>query len=248
MNKSEITMLNVINQILIGHPNLAPATRELANRFLTSDADNLKHVFSEIFQNNKWRSAESVSGTGSELKYTENLRKHLPNLFEEFGVKKVLDAPCGDFNWMKEISKNLNIHYTGGDIVPELISKNISNYQSPKTKFIVLDITTDKLPDADLMICRDCLFHLSYENIEKFINNFNNSNIEYLLTTSHTNNRKFKNKDIANGGFRLIDLLDTPFNFPAASLKNIDDWIPGYPERKMILWSKSQLQAIRCEF
>lgn len=98
MQKSEITMLNVINQILVGHPNLAPATIELANRFIKSDADNLKGVFSEIFKTNKWRSTESVSGAGSELKYTANLRKHLPALFEELGVKSVLDAPCGDFN------------------------------------------------------------------------------------------------------------------------------------------------------
>lgn len=149
---------------------------------------------------------------------------------------------------MKEILKNSNINYTGGDIVTELISKNISTYATPSTNFIVLDITTDKLPDADLMICRDCLFHLSYENIEKFIINFNNSNIEYLLTTSHTNDGKFKNKNISNGGFRLIDLFDAPFNFPTSPLKYIDDWIPGYPERKMILWSKSQLQAIQCDF
>ena len=43
-----------------------------------------------------WGSDESGSGIGSELGATEALREYLPGLFKRLGVRKVLDAPCGD--------------------------------------------------------------------------------------------------------------------------------------------------------
>jgi hypothetical protein len=35
----------------------------------------------------------------------------------------MLDAPCGDFNWMKEVDLSA-VHYTGGDIVEPLVNSN----------------------------------------------------------------------------------------------------------------------------
>ena len=78
------------------------------------------------------------------------------------------------------------------------------------------------------MICRDCLFHFSYEDIFKFFENFINSNIKFLLTTSHFNdynNNKsfFKNKNILTGDFRKIDLFSEPFSFKKNYLLSIED-------------------------
>ena len=81
-------------------------------------------------------------------------------------------------------------------------------------KFVKLDIRIDKLPVSDLMICRDCLFHFSYEDIFKFLDNFLISDIKYILLTSHLNTEnKFENKNIVTGDFRKIDLFSKPFNF-----------------------------------
>lgn len=38
----------------------------------------------------------------------------------------MIDAPCGDFNWMKEISKNTEL-YIRIDIVDEIIKRNKKN-------------------------------------------------------------------------------------------------------------------------
>jgi hypothetical protein len=62
---------------------------------------------------------------------------------------------------------------------------------------------------------RDCLFHLSYEDINKFLKNIRNVNYKYLLTTTHidTIENNFKNMDIISGDARFINLFAKPFNF-----------------------------------
>lgn len=199
--------------------------------------------FTFVYKNNYWGSDESVSGPGSTLKYTENLRKELPSLFKKFSIRKVFDAPCGDFNWACRLLPNVDIEWVGGDIVKPLIDSLNKKYKSEKVSFIYFDLTKDIPPnDADLMICRDCLFHLSFVDIQATLKNFLKSNIPYLLTTTHKNNGKsFDNKDIISGDFRFIDLFSHPYNFPENTLATIEDWIPPFPERQMNLWSREQI-------
>jgi hypothetical protein len=204
----------------------------------------MKEIFEKIIKENSWSRGrhESPCGPGSSVKYTENLRLHLPLLVEKFNIKSILDAPCGDFNWMKLVVPALDVDYIGADIVSVLIENNVNLYKTDKIKFEVLDITRDKLPNADLMVCRDCLFHLSNDSIKLFLDNFLNSNIKYLLTTTHYNNADFKNTDIKDGNFRLLDLFSAPFNFNKDVLYQIDDWIDGYNPRGMILLSREQIK------
>ena len=204
----------------------------------------MKEIFEKIIKENLWSRGrtESPCGPGSSIKYTENLRLHFPLLVEKFNIKSILDAPCGDFNWMKLVVPTLDVDYTGADIVSVLIENNINLYKTDKIKFEVLDITRDKFPNVDLMVCRDCLFHLSNDSIKLFLDNFLNSNIKYLLTTTHYNNADFKNTDIKDGNFRLLDLFSAPFNFDKDVLYQIDDWIDGYNPRGMILLSREQIK------
>lgn len=222
---------------LLGSPK-RKYSRFVRRRMLASNS--IEHRFTWIYKRNHWGNCESVSGPGSTLRYTENLRKHLPLLFSEYKVRKVLDAPCGDFNWMKEVVKEIDIHYVGADIVPQLVESNNALYKSEHVGFIHADITNGALPAVDLMICRDCLFHFSYADIAKFINNFCQSDIPYLLTTTHINKSDFENKDIKTSEFRLIDLHKPPFFFPEP-LFSIDDWVEPHPARQMRLWSKGQV-------
>lgn len=207
--------------------------------------DAAEEKFTWIYKNNYW-GYESVSGAGSTIRYTQNIRKELPNIISQFKIKTVLDAPCGDFNWMKVLLPELNINYIGGDIVKELIASHNLNYSDKKTKFIALNLITDPLPNADLMLCRDCLFHFSYDDIRKFLLNFSKSQITYLLTTTHKNTSNFRNRNIQTGDFRLIDLFSAPFNFPNTPLSRIEDWLSPEPEREMCLFSREHVNiAIR---
>jgi len=171
--------------------------------------------FDYIYNTNFWTSNQSVSGIGSELNNTINIRNEIKKLIIDYNIKNILDAPCGDFNWIKYIL-NKNINYIGGDIVKDLINKNNIKYKKQNIKFINLDIISNKLPDSDVMICRDCLIHLSFKNIEKFLNNFCDSGIKYILLTNYklSNGEKIINHDIEDGDYRIMDLSNEPFNLP----------------------------------
>jgi SAM-dependent methyltransferase len=174
------------------------------------------NVFEIIYRENYWRSKESFSGAGSTIASTKKIRKVLPILWEKYDIKTVLDVPCGDFNWMKEVDKS-KIFYIGGDIVKELVDNNIQKYQSENISFKVLDITKDILPKVDMIFCKDCLQHLSYENIHKSLINFKQSGSKYLLTTSYL--MTWKNWDIMDGDYRPLNLRKKPFNLPKPILK-----------------------------
>lgn len=179
-------------------------------------------VFREIFKDNKWSSSESSSGSGSELKNTVTLRNELPFLFKKYNISSILDIPCGDFNWMKEVNLS-DINYIGADIVPNIIEQNKQKYPY---NFQVLDLTKDSLPKVDLVFVRDCLGHLSNKNVFKALNNIQLSGSKYLASTSFT--KWDFNADIDNGGWRCINLMIPPFNLKPIYLIN-ENCIEGYP-------------------
>ena len=213
------------------------------------EQNSSKKKFELIYKTNFWSSKESVSGLGSEYKNTINIRKELTNLIKEYNIESILDAPCGDFNWIQSIL-NKNLKYIGGDIVKKLIDKNNNIYKDENINFISLDITTDKLPQVDLMICRDCLIHLSFNNINLFFENFVNSNIKFILLTSYklkNIKKKITNIDIPDGEFREIDLSEHPFSFskPICEILDKDEQskTSGY-NCYLNLYTKKQIQDL----
>lgn len=171
----------------------------------------LDKIFNGIYRNNSWADPESISGRGSTLAYTVVIRRELPVLLESVEARSLLDAPCGDFNWMRHVALG-GVKYIGGDIVPELIARNREQYGDTSRDFLVLDLTKDQLPLVDVILCRDCLIHLSYRHIHAAISNFKKSNARYLLTTTHPTVRE--NSDIPTGAWRSVNLQLPPFNFP----------------------------------
>lgn len=198
-------------------------------------------VFTRIYETNWWGSKESISGTGSTLAYTANLRAKLPGLFRKLAIRKVFDAPCGDFNWMHYVVQSSEIDYLGCDIVPHLIDRNSAQYQNERTRFIVANVITEEFPEADIWICRDCLIHFSYNDILATFENFVRSEIGYILTTTHINKIGFKNLDIRTGDARMIDLFSAPFFLPADYMDAIEDWQEPEIPRMMVLFSRSQI-------
>ncbi len=181
-------------------------------------------VFHYIYKNNIWNNPESVSGPGSTLKRTINLRNDLKQLFTSLSIHEIIDLPCGDFNWMKEVDLS-SFRYLGLDLVPELIEVNKSKYESENIHFKVANLLLDSIPYADLIFCRDCLVHFSYDHIEKSIHNMKLSGSKYLLTTSFTTPKI--NYDITTGDWRPINLQIKPFFFPKP-LVSIPDEHPDY--------------------
>ena len=200
-------------------------------------------VFNRIHDSNIWGESESRSGAGSTLLSTKNVRANLPIIFEKYQVRAFLDAPCGDYNWMQAVELPPGTTYTGGDIVPEIVRRNREHHADAQHGFIELNIIADDLPKADLMLCRDCLFHFSYRDTFRFFENFVRSGIPLLLTTTHTNTTAFRNKDIATGDFRQIDLFSAPYFLPQDVLYRFDDRVPQSRPRDLCLWTSAQIAS-----
>jgi hypothetical protein len=45
-----------------------------------------------------------LSGPGSTVEETEGVRTALPVLINTFGIRSIIDVPCGDFNYMRAVS------------------------------------------------------------------------------------------------------------------------------------------------
>jgi hypothetical protein len=197
-------------------------------------------VFAGYFERNSWHDAESLSGPGSNLAATEMIRASLPKLLQRLGVRTLLDAPCGDLYWIREVVAAGDFRYIGGDIVPALIAKLDAEIDDPKYSFQVLDIVADPLPKADLWLCRDCFIHLPTDMVCQALRNFYRSGIPYLLTTQFDFPRA--NAEIEVGDFRAINLRRAPFELPMPREELYDIFFP-YPPRKLSLWHRDQMPA-----
>jgi hypothetical protein len=169
-------------------------------------------VFRAIWISNLWGDAESRSGTGSNLRETGVLRKRLASLLEHLAVRRILDVPCGDFHWMKEVQFPAGLVYEGGDIVEQIVNTNHNRYGCATRSFRTIDLLRDPLPAADLILCRDCLVHFSFIDIFAAVSNLKRSGSKYLLTTHYAS--EWPNDDIRTGRWRPLNLTRPPFNFP----------------------------------
>lgn len=186
----------------------------LAHERFTSDRNSLTPLplaerFERIHATNMWGADTSVSGLGSEDAATATLRAKLPKLLDDLGVSVLLDAPCGDAGWIAQAQLGA-IRYVGIDIVPAIVSRLLDECPLPG-KYLLADITCDPLPQADAILCRDCLVHLSFENIKRVIDNFRRSGARWLITTTFPEWRR--NYDCEDGDWRALNLERPPFKW-----------------------------------
>jgi hypothetical protein len=182
-------------------------TRKRQRRWERFKGKGREEIFTTIFKENFWRSAESVSGSGSELKATELARGFIEGLVKELGIRSMLDVPCGDFNWMRQVELG-ECQYTGGDIVRPLVEENQAKHGRPGRSFVHMDITRDAIPRSDLILCRDCFIHLPYADISTALRGFVASGSMYLLTTTFPTTTT--NVDVTGFGFRPLNLCAAP--------------------------------------
>ncbi len=203
-------------------------------------------VFSYIYENNIWGSAESKSGQGSTLELSSNAILMMNLIIKEYPVKSILDIPCGDFNWMQKVDLT-GIKYLGCDLVADLISSNTQKYATEQIQFQQLDIINEEIPSADLIVVRDCFVHFSYEHINQAIENIKHSGSKYILLTTFSN--QHLNYNITTGDWLPINLQKKPFNFPEP-LSIMNEYCPSEFEienrgKSLALWQVSDLAALR---
>jgi hypothetical protein len=197
--------------------------------------------FDAIYRENTFGGQESHSGEGSSMDQTATVRRELPGVLEQLNVRAMLDIPCGDFNWMRHVELD-GIHYTGGDVVEDLIRQCRDRFAGPDREFRRLDLIRDPLPACDLVFCRDCLVHLPFEDIFLAIANVKRSSARWFMTTTFT--RREVNEELL-GVWRTINLEIAPFSFPAPDLLLVENcpMIQGldFSDKSLGVWAVERL-------
>lgn len=209
------------------------------------------NIFSRIYETWGFGGDESRSGPGSTLYETRHLRQKILDSVKNKNIKSVVDIPCGDFNWMKEIVNEFDF-YIGGDIVEKCIETNRNLYGTNKVNFINIDIMNDQIPKADLLIVRDLIGHYPLEDGKKIIDNILKSECKFLLSTTWYNihdreyHLKHENREVSHGRFYPVNLMSEPFNlsepiFIIEENVEVEDYDKG--NRKVLaLWDLSNIK------
>jgi 2-polyprenyl-3-methyl-5-hydroxy-6-metoxy-1,4-benzoquinol methylase len=154
---------------------------------------------------------ESLSGPGSSIANTVEVRNLLHKCIFNYNIKSILDLGCGDWNWLQNVCLD-GVNYLGWDADVDLIVSNLFNYSEDNITFDTLDICLEEYPSVDLIICRDVLFHMPINLAQKIINKSKKS-CKLFLSTSFLDVKI--NTGIQSGlnwGYYPINLNAPPFN------------------------------------
>jgi len=174
---------------------------------------SINQIFSKIYENKSWIHG---SGVGSLVENTIAYRTFLENFIKVNKISTILDYGCGDWQFSHLIPwSDLNVSYTGIDVVPSVIENNSNNYSKNNINF---DVMTEewKWPNVDLIICKDVLQHLPNNLIKELLDKML-THSKYILITNdiHNKNKTNLNLDIKIGDYRPLNLREAPWNINA---------------------------------
>lgn len=180
-----------------------------------------KKVMEQIYDQNLWggNNNEFYSGSGS---HNPNIVKPYLEVIISFLNSfqypiTVLDLGCGDFNVARQLL-TFSKKYIAVDIAENLVNFNKEKFKQDNLEFYCLDISKARLPNADVVILRQVLQHISNEEIQSVLNKL--KEYKYVILTEHLPNQDFvPNIDIISGqGIRIkkqsgLLITEEPFNF-----------------------------------
>ncbi len=177
-------------------------------------SEDLRKIFDEkyVSATSDWSGG---SGPGSEPFYNIAYCAFLESFLIQNRVCYVDDIGCGDWSFSRYVRFE-GITYRGFDIAPSIIERNAAKFTAPNVSFQVMPDDKAAVPGADLLIMKDVLQHLSDEEIFDFQQRVFPKYEYCLITNSYNKSNEPRNVDIANGGFRCLDLQTHPYNFRGA--------------------------------
>ena len=98
-----------------------------------------REAFQSIYAQKGWGvgpEGRASSGAGSTMEFTRLYRVFLQDFLAAHGIRSVVDAGCGDWQFSRAIEWK-GIDYLGIDIVPSLIEENRRRYGAPNIRFEV---------------------------------------------------------------------------------------------------------------
>lgn len=163
---------------------------------------------------------ESASGPGSSLSSAAAASNLLLRKLRELPIRSVLDLGCGDWNWMRNLGfpnpiPGRHITYEGWESSQELVDALRSKHATDGVDFHLRDVSTEAMPDVDLIIARDILFHMPPPMAVEVVERIKKSG-KYLAAPSYIfvkQNAGFKEYlDIEGWGYFHINMNIEPFS------------------------------------
>lgn len=171
---------------------------------------NLNTTFNKIYTSNRWIFG---SGTGSIAINNQKYIRFLQNFLDAHpDITSILDVGCGDWQIGREIDW-ASKKYIGIDVSDHALAETKQKFESTRTEFHIMDAANDELPDADLIIIKDVLEHLSFDTIQRILDKTHQ--YKYTLIQNDIGILETINFDIENGGYRKLDVTKAPFRFEA---------------------------------
>ena len=176
-------------------------------------SDVHEEAFTRIYDHATWgRNSEGrgYSGGGSLVSNAQPYMDFVEDFIKQHNIKTVVDVGCGDWEFSRHMDWN-GVTYTGYDVVKSVIERDIQRFGSPTVRFVHANFLKEDLPQADLLLCKDVLQHLSNNDILLFIPQL--TKYRFCLITNETTPGSFTgdNADIRPGGGRKLDLSKPPF-------------------------------------
>ncbi|MDN3664466.1 class I SAM-dependent methyltransferase [Algibacter miyuki] len=203
-----------------------------------------KDAMTQVYDMKLW------GGTGFDFYSGEG--SHNPEIIEPYlqvltaflkshkSLLTVCDLGCGDFNIGKHLTQFTKTYFAI-DIVESLIERNKILFQEENLEFQCLNIVEAPLPQADCVILRQVLQHLSNAEIEKVAKKL--MNYKYVILTEHVPTGDFTpNKDIISGqGIRIkknsgVNLLEPPFNLKVQEATKLGEHILNDGKGQIVTW------------
>ncbi len=178
--------------------------------------------------------AQDQSRGGSSIIHVEKLIVKLLPLFSKHNIQTMFDAGCNDCRIGIGISPPIT--YFGGDISAAMVAD--SWIKRPDINVVLHDVTSDTLPDVDLLFIKDVTIHLDNSDKRKIIQNWLSSNIPWIMVT-HDEFENNSDCDYNNGfPFAFVNWEKHPWNFPKPTAVIYE---VGDAGRCMALWHRDQI-------
>jgi len=131
-------------------------------------------------------------------------------------IKSLVDAGCGDFAWMQQVSQRFSL-YLGLDLDGKQITDLDYRFGGLRGHFFACrDVAVHPLPAADAILCRDLFAGQSVETVQAILANVKASGSRYLMAST------------VPGGPAPLDLAAAPFGMPLPLIQFPDDRGPGW--------------------
>jgi SAM-dependent methyltransferase len=187
-------------------------------------------IFERFYNDCTWSAGETVSGPGSTLSGTAPLRQRLEDTFRLLCIRSIVDAGCGDMNWMRRIAYPFE-KYIGIDVVGALVGKLRNEKFSAVYHFQTGNIATDILPKADAILCRDCLVHLPFAAIMETSRLWKLAGFRFVFVTTFPG--RTENLDCEIAGWRPLNMEIAPFNWPKPLLMISEEHPPPFEDKSI---------------